>query len=911
MSQKKTDLGNSSRSQYTRSYTSTRGVDFVSDPSFVDESRSPNLLNMYRDYGSEHGAAIETIPGYRCLFDFSGAVHGIWGYASSQDEKQTTYVLVHSGTKLFAFQLDKRDSGEYEECFDGLADRKSSAFLQNNNFYICDGEGIYVLSPHERAFGELVAPTFDVQSLEDAAYRPITYLSGAAYEQRNMLSDKFINRNTAVVNGRFGDGIEEIELEAFKRDEQNSAWHNFIKDYEYELRVWSDQYYMYKLTGLKGEARIFDELDARQLIATYGTDMSGVGTGRYWVSITKELIEKYKIKRLIGPQIQDRFLSSSENVTITDEAIAAVEEYYSGEEEDTPMYGKYVANIPIYEPCIAIEKVTVNGEEIPCFEGGDEVPDVFYMPVRELSTVDGEKKWYYSFIHIYAKARSDIDSREVDIYGVAAPVKLQTSGAAAKRTDYLNANKEYKGTSKEAILGCGISATFDGRVFLTGNSKLPNTVFYSCRDLTGFNNPAYYGVYNYFNDGTDNAPNVAMLATSSILMVLKDNTISGSAIYYHRGEDGGDDLIPRIYPSTPGVAGLGCKGATLNFLDDAVFISDRGLEGISKEALNSERTVGHRSSMIDRVLKGGKDVTMCRWGGYLCIFDGTGQMFLGDSRQLFTGIDGNAEYEWFFISGLFGYAADYRRFKTVTVLPEAFEGATVDGVPLVAAKEEETVGDSRLLSGLALCAGGEREVYYTEVDGKRVLCDTDGELIGGMKSPACVGFSVGDILFFGTDAGHVCCFNTDKRGIMVDGDEVAPDAIHRSFYTFAGHRYGSHVAFKSDNCGVSHLTKRTTPKTCVMKLKAMLGSLVKVRVRTDRETWEEVATSQSNNVFSFDDVDFDNFTFDGDEERIITVKEKKKKWVEKQFLLTADGYMTPFGFYSLTYNYEIQGRVKK
>ena len=149
MSKRKTDIGTSVRPQYTRSYGEVRGADFSSDPSRVAEVRSPNILNMYRDYDSEHGAAIETIPGYRRLFDFGGTVHGIWGYSSSQDEAQKEYVIVHAGTKLYSFLLEERDGGIYEECFDGLNDARSSAFLQNNNFYICDGKGIYVMSPSE------------------------------------------------------------------------------------------------------------------------------------------------------------------------------------------------------------------------------------------------------------------------------------------------------------------------------------------------------------------------------------------------------------------------------------------------------------------------------------------------------------------------------------------------------------------------------------------------------------------------------------------------------------------------------------------------------------------------------------------------------------------------------------------
>ena len=198
MSRRKADMGTTSSPQYTRGYSVIRGVDFSSDPSEVAEYRAASLKNMYRDYDSEHGAAIETIPGFRRLFDFSGQVHGMWGYSSSQDDMQEEYVIVHAGTRLLAFKLAERDSGAFEECFDGLADRRSTAFAQNNKFYICDGNDIFVVSPSEEG-----DKAFSVVSLCEAAYVPITYISGAAYEQRNMLTDRFINRDTAVATEKY------------------------------------------------------------------------------------------------------------------------------------------------------------------------------------------------------------------------------------------------------------------------------------------------------------------------------------------------------------------------------------------------------------------------------------------------------------------------------------------------------------------------------------------------------------------------------------------------------------------------------------------------------------------------------------------------------------------------------------
>jgi hypothetical protein len=464
-------------------------------------------------------------------------------------------------------------------------------------------------------------------------------------------------------------------------------------------------------------------------------------------------------------------------------------------------------------------------------------------------------------------------------------------------------------------------------VFLTGNEKLPNTVFYSCRDLTGYNNPAYFGVYNYFNDGEGNEPNVALLSTSGVLMVLKRNTLQGSAVFYHTGADGLDDVVPRIYPAVPGVAGIGCEGAALNFMDDAVFISERGLEGLSKEQLNLERTIGHRSSNVDRLLRTCdlKKAKMCRFGGYLCVFDGNGRVFLADSRQLFQGVDGAVEYEWYLLEGVGDFEGDLLRYRTLTQFPTLWldgipegttlEGATLLGDPLAVAEASELVeyGEIYTVDAEVSVDGVTYSVpvKYVERNGVKILCDTDGERYGGEFSPSCIGFSLDGVLFFGTEGGAVCCFNTDKRGVRVGDEDVQSDVIHRTYYSFMGHRYLSGLALKSDNCGVPHLTKRTVRKSCVIKLKTMRGSSVSVRIRTDREPWHEVMTSFAGTDFSFSDMEFDNFAFSLESDTTVTVKDKEKKWVEKQFYLYSDGLCRPFGIHSLTFNYEIQGRVKK
>ena len=76
-----------------RQYTNLAGVDFKNDESLVNLNRSPDALNVYKDYSAE-GNCIQTRPGYRELAQFVGPINGLYIY-------NNTTALVHAGTKLY------------------------------------------------------------------------------------------------------------------------------------------------------------------------------------------------------------------------------------------------------------------------------------------------------------------------------------------------------------------------------------------------------------------------------------------------------------------------------------------------------------------------------------------------------------------------------------------------------------------------------------------------------------------------------------------------------------------------------------------------------------------------------------------------------------------------------------------
>ena len=148
----------------TRNYANFRGVDFSNRKDEVNINRSPDALNMWKNYKNSNGKCIETRPDVELLDEYSNTIFGLFFYEEG--------VLVHSGTKLYL--------GSENEIFDGLAEHKSNFFVFDNKIYIMDGTNYFVYD------GTNVTPV--------TGFIPTTTISrnpaqgGVTYEDVNLLS---------------------------------------------------------------------------------------------------------------------------------------------------------------------------------------------------------------------------------------------------------------------------------------------------------------------------------------------------------------------------------------------------------------------------------------------------------------------------------------------------------------------------------------------------------------------------------------------------------------------------------------------------------------------------------------------------------------------------------------------------
>jgi hypothetical protein len=283
--------------------------------------------------------------------------------------------------------------------------------------------------------------------------------------------------------------------------------------------------------------------------------------------------------------------------------------------------------------------------------GGVIYEDVNYLTGMRKNTflADGESKEYFldaknidTDFPPLAKVNGEVADVTIDF--AAGKVVFKTAPAKPKTDGQDNVMVQFKKTVSgyaDRIKKCTLLQVFDNRVFFSGNPDYPNMIFHCSLD-----DPSYCSDLDYYNEGLDNSAVKGMVAGNNALWVFREPSQSNTTVFYHTPTIDSD--YGKIYPSTHSNVTTGCVGKAINFNDDIVFFSDRGMEGISGD-VTTEQVLGHRSSLVDRKLikeSGYKDMILAEWDGYLVVFIGD-KAYLADSRATFTN-NGEKEYDWFY-----------------------------------------------------------------------------------------------------------------------------------------------------------------------------------------------------------------------------------------------------------------------
>lgn len=284
--------------------------------------------------------------------------------------------------------------------------------------------------------------------------------------------------------------------------------------------------------------------------------------------------------------------------------------------------------------------------------GGTIYEDVNMLTgVRKNSFVaDGVSKDYLldveSFDSDY-KVRAWINDKEVTTFTTSPTTGKITFTTAPAEPDTVGQDNvviQFKKTiagEREKIDKCTLLEIFDNRVFFSGNPDYPNMLWHC-----SLSDPTYCSDLDKYPEGIDDSAIKALVSGNNALWVMKEPSQSNTTIFYHNPTI--DDEVGKVYPSTHSSISTGCVSTGINFNDDIVFFSERGLEGISGD-ITTEQALGHRSTSVDNRLlneSNYKNLILEEWEGYLlAIVDN--HVYLADSRALMTNGNHN-EYEWFY-----------------------------------------------------------------------------------------------------------------------------------------------------------------------------------------------------------------------------------------------------------------------
>ena len=733
------------KTEYSRHYRRLSGVSL----SGIGEPTSGRLYhaeNMYRDYDGCGGAAIESIPGYRQLTVLPYPISRIYAHRGTADGD---CLIIHAGKYVYRMPVSERDGVGELQPIAALSGEYSRGFAAGDSFYLIDGEGMTRIDRQGGAHRI---------GVDEPAYVPTTFVEGERYEERNLISDECTERFTVSDGSYYAYGSKGLIYRVTDPDlmlcavvgandivglDVHIPSHVEIGGEVYRVTEIADNAFCgnQKITLLRvaeGVERIgrFALSETTVERVELPSTLTEIGSSAFYrcgyltALYIKEGLEKIgRAAFAVCPSLESVLFSGDED------AFSRIDT--SGELTHLEIIYGEVCNkmkiaLPVHSDSSEIKEALADG-----------------VPLDFKTLVIGRSvKW----VTVELENSYDLNGKEITLRCIQRPY----------RSGFGRSGSDGETDGKTAVLGCRICESLDGRVFLSANPSLPNTVFYTARRSDGGLDPTYIGASCYFNDGVGGYPVTALLAVRDRLAVFKAGDDGSGGIFYHDAKSTGDDLLPTVYPVSSVHSGVGAYAAATSFLDDPVFLTPLGLTALTKSGIDSERSLAVRSESVNfSLLKEVPDsLSLTEWRGYL-VLGAPSRIYLADSRSTYRSETGDTQYDWFCLSGIGSYKNSARVYRYASACPE---GYGLSDTP------------DEICEGVVYSEENNGEVVYFEWCGdRRIALYPTEEKRGGEFFPAVCYLGLGEHLFFGTSGGAVSVFNLDKRGIPPERLAADPD----------------------------------------------------------------------------------------------------------------------------------------
>lgn len=838
-----------SKTEYSRYFSAFRGVDFSSDHTEVNDSRFAYAVNMYKDYRSGQGDAVETIPGFRRVLDgLDGVIYGIHVGLGK--------MFIHAGNTLWLVgNVDENNSTSMldsaVQVFADMSKQKSTSFYFGGALYILDGVKFLKVDSES-----------SVTYVKDEAYVPLTYDAidpgamndsdpddigaGREHEQRNILTPKF--KMTFVANGE----IKEFQLK--------------------------------------------NEIDMGEYSGAAELAPSGVYFPDKIASHTYIEVYQYGVKIPWAHQNRENDLGNG----VIGKTWGPPDGYPNG-----IVRIKSDGTIILADPPPAPQDNTWNGSEFDYT--AEEIADFRAGTAPEDSSIN-IYKWSHAYPSGYAGIEIVAKKATKSISGIAPAnddaasiIEKCTIATVFDNRIFLSGNPEYpkhifwSGIVKETgrpdptyfgILNYDQEGVGDAPV--VAMMPVADTLMVLKRDAEGEGSVLFHtasstgeDVYSRMYPSTQGLYGVGCLGPC---INFRDDPIFLSkygveamgqlSVRYERAIEHRSSLIDAklINCDLRDASIAEWEGYLLVLSKGRIFMADSRQMFTHESGVNQYEwyyleDIGVYNGQFEEYVYAALPVDITSEE----ILALTGGVEILEASHV-RGYDGTEE-------DLIGLTANSTEGDVKSLVTSEGKTAYYRELP-----ERDERGN---LTGKAL-------KYYVE---------KSGAMTGGTFDAAVMLKVVGGDIFFATEGGVLCKFNFDKR-------DKESGIIPNEYYDFDGRRIFSGIATKMDNCGIPHLTKNTVKRSTVIKTRTFKNSSFKVKVRTNKKTFHQVGRIINGRAV-LEDTDFSSFTFSTEDKSLFSINEKEKKWVEKQHFIYSDEFRRPFAIHYLAYRYNVAGRYKE
>jgi hypothetical protein len=173
--------------------------------------------------------------------------------------------------------------------------------------------------------------------------------------------------------------------------------------------------------------------------------------------------------------------------------------------------------------------------------------------------------------------------------------------------------------------------------------------------------------------------------------------------------------------------------------------------------------------------------------------------------------------------------------------------------------------------------------------------------------PAVCFLVLDDTIYFGTDLGGICRFNDDidNLGKYADDAEYAEDGTGALVYAGGGRAIVAQWATPNDDDDIIHFFKTLHKKGSLVVLHPFDRSSGKVFFLVDGRA-EQFVRDGYLDIFNWEDIDFERFSFDSSTgPREIYFRKKQKKYKRILFVIRNDAICEAFGILEIVKSYTV------